>query len=282
MKPAPFRYARPETLEEAIALLEASEGEAKILAGGQSLLPLLNLRLLRPRVLVDVALVPELQVLTREEDELVVGAGVRQRRAETSALVRRWCPLVPLALRHVGRLQTRCRGTVGGSLAHGDPAAELPCVAVALDAELVAVGPAGRRTVSARDFFVGPYQTTLAVGEVLTEVRLPILRQTRYVFREVARRPGDVAVAGLAVAVRHDGGAIVDARLAAIGLAAVPLRLAAAEDALREHGLGRSNRAPVVAAAVEELATAGDGRPAGYRRGVIAALVARALDEVAT
>jgi carbon-monoxide dehydrogenase medium subunit len=282
MKPAPFRYARPETLEEAIALLEASEGEAKILAGGQSLLPLLNLRLLRPRVLVDVALVPELQVLTREEDELVVGAGVRQRRAETSALVRRWCPLVPLALRHVGRLQTRCRGTVGGSLAHGDPAAELPCVAVALDAELVAVGPAGRRTVSARDFFGGPYQTTLAVGEVLTEVRLPILRQTRYVFREVARRPGDVAVAGLAVAVRHDGGAIVDARLAAIGLAAVPLRLAAAEDALREHGLGRSNRAPVVAAAVEELATAGDGRPAGYRRGVIAALVARALDEVAT
>jgi CO/xanthine dehydrogenase FAD-binding subunit len=216
MKPAPFAYARPRTLDEAVALLDAHRGDAKLLAGGQSLLPLLNMRLVRPKVLVDLALVEELQVLARENGELVLGAGVRQRDAETSALV---CPLIRRALRHVGHVQTRTRGTIGGSLAHAEPTAELPAVAVALDASLVAVGPNGRRTIAAKDFFLGRNATALDAAEVLTEVRVPVHDDARYGFAESAR--GDVALAAAAT-----GGEV---RLVAAGVAETPLEVTADE-----------------------------------------------------
>jgi carbon-monoxide dehydrogenase medium subunit len=284
MKPAPFRYARPRTLDEAVALLAASEGGGKLIAGGQSLLPLLNMRLARPAVLIDVGLVAELQVLARERDELVIGAGVRQRTAETSPVVREGCPLIPLALRYVGYVQIRNRGTIGGSLAHADPCAELPGVAVALDAALVAVSPRGRRIIAARDFFLGPHATALDEDEVLTEVRLPVLSIARYAFVEVARRSAGAAIAGVAAAVRVvEGGRVAEARLAAIGVGPAPLRLPSAEDLARDSGLEPAERARIAAAAVEDTERLnGTGRDAAYRRRLVGALVCRALAEVAT
>jgi CO/xanthine dehydrogenase FAD-binding subunit len=284
MKPAHFRYARPRTLEDILALLAACRGEAKLLAGGQSLLPMLNMRLARPAVLIDLALVTELQVLAREGDELVVGAGVRQRSAETSTVVRDSCPLLPLALRYVGHLQTRNRGTIGGSLVHADPAAELPGVAVALDASLVAVGPGGRRIIAARDFFLGPYTTGLGADEVLTEMRLPVLSDVRYAFLEVAQRSAGPAIVGVAAAVKlSDGRKVAKAQLAAVGVSSSPLRLTWAEEAARDTDLGPADRARIAAAAVEQAEeTNGQGLDAGYRCRVMSALVSQALAEVAT
>jgi carbon-monoxide dehydrogenase medium subunit len=277
LKPAAFRYARPGTLEEAVGLLAKSDGEAKLLAGGQSLLPLLNLRLVRPALVVDLALVPELAVLAREGDELVVGAGVTQRVAETSKLVREACPLVPHALRHVGYLSTRTRGTVGGSLAHAHPSAELPAVAVALDARLVAVGPRGRRVIAARDFFLAPHATALGGDEVLTEVRLPVLPGSRCAFGEAGRMSGALGTVGVAAAVRVVDGRVAEARLAATGVGDTPLRLASAEQAARGGGLGQAERTAIAEAAARDTREAGGSG----RDRVVGALVARALREAA-
>lgn len=282
MKPAPFRYARPETLDEVLALLAASPGEGRLLAGGQSLLPLLNMRVARPTVLIDLALITELQVLSGDGDELVIGAGVRQRTAETSAVIRGACPLIPLALRYVGHLQTRNRGTIGGSLAHADPAAELPGVAVALDAALVAVGPRGRRVIAACDFFVGPYTTALTEDEVLTEMRVPVVSDTRYAFLEVRRSVG-VASVGVAAALRLGADRkVAKARLAAIGVGTMPIRLSSAEKAARDQPLETADRARIANAAAEDIkAAGGSGGDTGYRRRVIGTLVSRVLAEVA-
>ena len=260
-----------------IALLAASEGEAKLIAGGQSLLPLLNMRLVRPAVLVDLALVAELQVLAVDGEELVFGAGVTQRTAEASALVREACPLVPHALRHVGHLSTRTRGTIGGSLAHADPSAELPGVAVALDARLVAVGPRGPRTIPAQDFFVAPHQTALEHDEVLAEVRLPVLVETRCAFLEAGRRSSLSAPVGVAAAVSIADGRVVEARLAATGVGATPLRLTSAEQVARGSGIGHADRAAIAEAAVLDAQVSNRS----FRDRVVGALVSRALREVA-
>jgi carbon-monoxide dehydrogenase medium subunit len=282
MKPAPFQYARPQTLEEVVALLESFRGSAALIAGGQSLLPMLNMRLARPKVLIDVALVAELQVLERERDELVIGAGVRQRTAETSVVVRDACPLIALALRYVGHVQTRHRGTIGGSLAYADPGAELPGVVVALDAPLVAVGPQGRRIIRGGDFFLGPYETALGESEVLTEVRLPVLADRRYAFLEVGQRSRDFPITGVAAAVRVQNRLVANARLAVIGVGGTPLRLISAEEAARNSSLGAADRARIAAAGVEDVElsdrTRGD---AAYRRRIVRTLVSRALAEIA-
>jgi aerobic carbon-monoxide dehydrogenase medium subunit len=272
VKPPPFLYARPATLEDAIALLAGSDGGARLLAGGQSLVPLLNLRLVRPAVLVDLALVPELQVFAREQQHLVLGAGVRQRTVETAAAVREDCPLLVRALRYVGHLQTRTRGTIGGSLAHADPFAELPAVAVALDATLVAVGPAGARSIAARDFFLGPHTTALGGDEVLTEIRLPVTRHLRCSFLELTARSPGSTVTAVATAVRVEDGAVVEARLAAVGVGGAPQRLTAAEEAARGGGVDPDDRVRIAAAAAEDAP--GKGR-------VVRSLVSRALAEVA-
>ncbi|HEX9312764.1 MAG TPA: FAD binding domain-containing protein, partial [Actinomycetota bacterium] len=215
MKPPPFKYARPGELDEVLALLSEHGDEAKLLAGGQSLIPLLNFRLARPSVLVDLNSVSGLDGMTSQNGTIGLGAMVRQRAAERSPDVGSSCPLIVQALRHVAHLQIRNRGTVGGSIAHADPAAELPAVALALDAEMVVRSAAGERVVPASEFFQGPFTTAVGPEEVLVEVRFPKLAGARSTFLELARRSGDFALAGVAAVARVEegSGAVTEARL---------------------------------------------------------------------
>jgi CO/xanthine dehydrogenase FAD-binding subunit len=268
VKPPPLAYARASSVDEAVALLAADE-EATVLAGGQSLVPMLNLRLARTTTLVDVTHVPGLDGIEREGDELVIRAAVRQRTAERSPIVRRDCPLVPQALRHVGHTANRARGTVCGSLAHADPAAELGAVALALDAVLVAAGPGGERRIPAAEFFAGPYVTALRRDELLTAVRFRASPEMKTAFVEYARRPGDRAEAGVACALTlGPDGTIEAARLACMGVHLGPVRLHPAERRL----------------AGAQVAEAADAAAAGvaadsYRTHLFRTLVRRAVCE---
>lgn len=280
MKPPHFEYARPSTLDGALEILAADE-DAKVLGGGQSLVPMLNFRLARPTTLVDLRLLPELQVLERRNGTLVIGAGVAQRAAETAPVVADACPLIPAALRHVGHLQTRTRGTVGGSLAHADPAAELPAVALAINATLIAVSSRGLREIPAREFFIGPYTTALAFDEILTEIRIPVSPNARVGFRELARRAGDFAMAGVAVHVTLEGERVTEARLAALGVEATPVRLTGAEEALGDARLDADSIGEAAGVAAAEIQPKGDANAsAEHRRELVAALLSRALTEV--
>ena len=178
MKPAPFEYYAPETLQEAIALLAGFEEdgvEAKILAGGQSLMPMLSIRVARPDVLVDLRKLRLLDYIRDDGETIAIGAMATKRAAEDSSLIRERQPLFHAATLNIGHRQIRSQGTVGGSFAHADPAAEYPAVAIALDMQMKAVGPEGERTIAARDFFVTYLTTDLASSEILTEVRMPVL-----------------------------------------------------------------------------------------------------------
>lgn len=225
MKPAPFRYARPATAAEAVALLASSPGEAKLLAGGQSLVPLLNMRLVRPAVLVDLNGARELERIdAAPRGGLVLGALVRHADLATSPLVRERAPLLAEAARHVGHAAIRNRGTLGGSLAHADPAAELPAALLALDATLGLLGPRGMRRVAVADFFRGLLATALADDELLADVTVPATPRG-WGFGEIARRPGDFALAGVAASLDAGG----HARVVGFGVADRPVRLIAAE-----------------------------------------------------
>jgi len=225
MKPAPFRYARPATAAEAVALLASSPGEAKLLAGGQSLVPLLNMRLVRPAILVDLNGARELERIdAAPRGGLVLGALVRHADLATSSLVRERAPLLAEAARHVGHAAIRNRGTLGGSLAHADPAAELPAALLALDATLGLLGPRGTRRVAVADFFRGLLATALADDELLAEVTVPATPRG-WGFGEIARRPGDFALAGVAASLDAGG----HARVVGFGVADRPVRLIAAE-----------------------------------------------------
>jgi aerobic carbon-monoxide dehydrogenase medium subunit len=225
MKPAPFRYARPATAAEAVALLASSPGEAKLLAGGQSLVPLLNMRLVRPAVLVDLNGARELERIDAgPRGGLVLGALVRHADLATSPLVRKRAPLLAEAARHVGHAAIRNRGTLGGSLAHADPAAELPAALLALDATLGLLGPRGMRRVAVADFFRGLLATALADDELLADVTVPATPRG-WGFGEIARRPGDFALAGVAASLDAGG----HARVVGFGVADRPVRLIAAE-----------------------------------------------------
>ncbi|MEA2332877.1 MAG: aerobic carbon-monoxide dehydrogenase medium subunit [Thermoleophilaceae bacterium] len=279
MKPPPFAYARAGSVEDAVELLAADE-DAKVLAGGQSLVPMLNFRFARPSTLVDVAHIEALRGIERRNGVLAVGAAVRQLDAERSPLVAEACPLIGQALRHVGHLQIRSRGTIGGSVAHADPAAELPAVALALDAELVAAGPAGQRVIAAQDFFVGPYMTTLEDNEVLVETRFGVL-DARTAFVEYARRSGDFAQAGIAVAVTYeaDGVTVALARLAAMGIGSAPRRLTVTEERLQgerltEDLIGRA------AAETEIVGEVHDEPTLSYKTDLLRTLLTRGLREV--
>jgi carbon-monoxide dehydrogenase medium subunit len=231
MKPPSFDYAAPTTIEEALALLSASPGEAKILAGGQSLMPLLNMRLARPSLLVDMRRVPGLDHITEARGGLVIGAMTTQRSVERSALVKERYPLIDVATRFIAHPQIRNRGTVGGSLAHADPAAEWPAIAVALDAELGVLGPGGTRRISAEEFFVTYLTTAMEPTEVLTEVRLPPPpARGGWAFQEIARRHGDYALAGIAMTMSCDArGRCADPRIVLFGVGSTPLRARGAE-----------------------------------------------------
>jgi carbon-monoxide dehydrogenase medium subunit len=278
VKAAPFAYARPSTVAAAVAELTRAGGEGKVLAGGQSLVPVLAMRLARPSVLVDINAVTGLDELALDDGELSVGAAVRQRRVEhderTAAV-----PLLGLALPWVGHRELRSRGTVCGSLAHADPAAELPAVAACLDAALEVTGPSGRRTVAAREFFTGAMTTSLQPDEVLTGVRFPVAGPgDGFGFAEFARRHGDFALAGVAVRVRQPGGGSSrDAVLAAFGVSDRPV----VRDVTPLLDLGPDE--DQLTGAMGELAdeivdTGGDVHAsAGYRRQLLAALAAREL-----
>jgi carbon-monoxide dehydrogenase medium subunit len=282
LKPASFEYHRPETLDEALDLLAEAGGDAKPLAGGQSLVPAMNFRLARPEVLVDLNRIPALAQIQRDPDGgLRIGAMVRQRAAERSDLVARQAPLLSEALPSVAHPQIRNRGTVGGSLAHADPAAELPAVMVALDARFVLRSRAGIRAAPAESFFIGPLTTGLRPDELLTEIRIPPPPPgAGTAFVEVSRRQGDFALVGVAVSLALDGaGACASVRIALLSVGDCPVLATGAMAVL-------TGSVPE-AAAIEETARVaseididppGDIHASvGYRRQLARVLVRRAL-----
>jgi carbon-monoxide dehydrogenase medium subunit len=231
MKPPSFDYVAPATVGEAVTLLDDFDGEAKILAGGQSLMPLLNMRMARPGLLIDVARVPDLDYVREQDGEIAVGAMARQRNVEFADVVRSKHPLFYETLMHIAHPQNRNQGTVGGSIAHADPAAELPSLALLLGARMKALGPDGEREISAEDFFVTYLTTSLDFSEVLTEVRFPLLAAgTGWSIQEVARRHGDYALTGGMATLSLDAsGHCANTRIVLFGVGATPVRVRAAE-----------------------------------------------------
>jgi carbon-monoxide dehydrogenase medium subunit len=279
MKPPRFDYHAPHSLDEAVALLARYGGDAKVLAGGQSLMPMLNFRLARPAALVDLNRIPALAFVREDDGTVALGAMTRQRTIEFSADVARRLPLLVEATRWVGHLPIRSRGTIGGSLAHADPSAEYPAVLTALDGEVVAQGPRGRRTLRAAELFEGYLTTRLAADELLVEVRLPAMPAgAGWAFEEFARRHGDFAIVGVAAMVARDGERCRLARLATAGTGPVPVRLRAAEEILEREGLGPAAIRATAARASELVEPDSDVHAsAAYRRHLTGVLVGRAL-----
>ena len=234
MKPPRFEYFAPRTLDEALGLLAGHGDRAKLLAGGQSLIPLLNFRLAHPEALIDINRIPELGGIRADDGGVAIGALTRQHAVERSEAVRTRVPIVAEACRLIGHLPIRHRGTIGGNLAHADPASELPAVMLALEAQLTVASTKGTRTLPADRFFVGPLSTALQTGEMLTEIRVPGLpARTGGAFVEMARRAGDFALVGVAALITLDGsGRCRRARVALCGVGPTPIRAGAAEDAL--------------------------------------------------
>jgi carbon-monoxide dehydrogenase medium subunit len=231
VKPAPFAYKKPRTIEEAIALL--AEPDARLLAGGQSLIATLNMRLSSPSALIDINGIGGLGGVTHKNGKIEIGALVRHAQAERSELIAKHAPLIALAMPHIGHVAIRNRGTLGGSIAFADPAAELPACLLALDGEVDVTGLKGKRTIRAQDFFKGLFETALGPQEVLTAIRMPAAnKDTRIGFAELTRRHGDYAIVGLAASARADGKKLGDVRLAYFGVGATPTRARKAEAAL--------------------------------------------------
>lgn len=267
-------------MQEVLALLAEHGDEAKLLAGGQSLVPLLNLRLARPYVVIDLAAVDGLARIEQVDGLLVLGPMTRQRAMETSTALAAACPLLVEAIGHIGHVQIRNRGTVGGSLAHADPAAELPAVAVALGAEMVVRSTKGERVVPAQEFFEGPFTTTLQADELLTEIRMPVTEGRGTAFTELARRTGDFAIAGVAAVVRFQPGSrrVAEAGLAALGVGPTPIRLRDAEAAVVGSDLSGASVSAAAAVAMAAVSPVTDVHAdEDYRRRLIGVLVSRAL-----
>ncbi|HLJ60409.1 MAG TPA: xanthine dehydrogenase family protein subunit M [bacterium] len=281
MKPAAFEYHAPDTVEEALGLLEAHGDQAKVLAGGQSLVPLMNMRLARPAVIVDINRIHALDHLTPDGDALRVGALCRQRSAERSAIVAARCPLLHAALQLVGHVQIRNRGTVVGSLAHADPAAELTAVLAALGGTVTAVGPDGTRTIPADEFFVSYLTTSLDPRELLTEARFPTLPEDAgWSWMEIARRHGDFALAGVGVVLAVRRGRIAEARIGLTGVGPTPMRAVRTERALAGRAPADALWTEAADAVREEIDPEGDiHASAEYRRHVAGVLTRRALAE---
>jgi CO/xanthine dehydrogenase FAD-binding subunit len=280
MKPPRFEYLAPASLEEALALLAEHGDGAKVLAGGQSLVPLLNFRLVRPTYLVDLNEIPGLAYIRQDDGHVAIGALTRQRAVETSALVRERVPLLADAMPQIGHVQIRNRGTVGGSLAHADPAAELPAVVAALEGEIVVRSARGERVLQPEEFFVGYLTTAVEPSELLVEVRLPVVPpRTGTAFLEVSRRHGDFALVGVAASVTLDaGGACTRCAIALTGVGPTPV---VAREAA--HRLVGAKPTPEALEDVGRRAAAGldpDGdlhASSQYRRHVAGVLTRRAL-----
>jgi len=280
--PAEFDYVAPTSLAEAVAALGEAGEDAKILAGGQSLIPVLRLRLAFPTTLVDLSRVPELRGVSEDAGTLVIGAMTKHSDVIEDPLVQQHAPLLAVATSTVADPAVRHRGTFGGALAHADPAGDLAAVALALDAELVAEGPGGRRTIAARDFFVDYLETSLSPDEILAAVRIPKLQGTWGVRYEKFNRVAQAwAIVGVATAVRVEGGAIAEARIGLTNMGSTPVRPAGVEAAL----VGASDPAAVIAACAgvaEGLNPPSDlGAQADYRAHLARVLTARAVTHAA-
>jgi carbon-monoxide dehydrogenase medium subunit len=279
MKPAPFDYYAPTTLDDAVALLGQLGEDAKVLAGGQSLVPILAMRLSRFDALVDLGRIDGLRGIARSNREVTVGAMTVQANVENDPLVVASVPLLARAVSLIGHFQIRNRGTVGGSIAHADPAAELPAVALALDAELEVAGPNGRRSIRAEDFFFSTFVTTLEPAEILCAVRFPCWTdRAGFAVEEVARRQGDFALAGAACGVDVENGKITRTAVAMFGMGSTPLRAPAAEAAASGEAADGLDTDALGRLAVEDVDPPSDiHASSAYRRKVGAVLVARAL-----
>jgi carbon-monoxide dehydrogenase medium subunit len=284
MKPPKFEYHAPGSLDEALALLRRYGGDAKILAGGQSLVPLLNFRLTRPAALVDLNGVGELAGIREDNGRVRLGAMTRQRAIEFSPVVARRLPLLAEATKLVGHLPIRSRGTIGGSIAHADPAAEYPAVVTALEGELVVRGPRGERVLKPPDFFRTYLTTTLGADEILTEVRLPSMDAgAGWAFEEFSRRHGDFAIVGIAAMIVGERARCTMARLATAGAGPAPVRLRAAEEILESQGLGDAAIEAAARRAAELVEPDSDlHASADYRRHLTRVLTERAVRRALT
>jgi carbon-monoxide dehydrogenase medium subunit len=279
MKLPAFDYALPATIEEAVSLLASRSGNAKVISGGQSLVPMLVFCLAAPALLVDLKRLQGLNRIGIAEDGVRLGAKVRWCEIDRDESLKGAHPLLVEAVRHVAHYQIRNRGTVGGSLAHADPAAEMPGIAITCEAELTIVGPQGQRVEKASNFFKGALTTSLASDEILTEVKLPPWPAgRRWAFLEFARRRGDFALAGVALFYELVAGKITDIRIGAIGVGDIPLRLRAVEAVLNGQTLDERAIEAAAAAARQSVDPPSDiHAPAEYRRALLATLLARAL-----
>lgn len=283
MKPAHFDYARPRSLDEVLHLLASRPGNAKLIAGGQSMVPMMNFRFAQPELLIDVNALPDLDYHRREGDAICIGALTRHVTLHDSALIRELCPLMAEAYQHVAHVAVRNRGTLCGNLCHADPASEMPAVMLATDASLVVLGPSGRRQVPAVDFFQGVYATALEPDEMLIEVRIPV-GQARlgHGFEEVSVRRGDYALTLAAALLGIREGRIETAVLALAGVADRAMRLPTLEAGLLGKvpsdalfaGVGEAASLAIIPADVDQA-------DAVYRRDLIRALVPRALTRAA-
>ena len=270
MIPAPFAYQRAGSADEALSLAAEAGEDAKFLAGGHSLLPLMKLRFAVPEVLIDIGRIRDLSYIRDEGDTIAVGAMTRHHDLEHSGLLVREVPLLAHAAGCVGDPQVRHRGTIGGSLAHGDPASDLPAVVLALDATLVARGPSGSREIAAGDFFTGLFETALQPGELLTEIRIPKPADPAWSFQKFTKRAIDWAMVG--VALQGD-------RVALVNMSAAPMRAAGVEQAL---AAGASPEEAAAHAAEGTSPVSDINASAAYREHLARVLVARALAEAAT
>ncbi len=282
MKPAPFEYIRPASAQEACALLAGNE-EAVLIAGGQTLVPMMAMRLARPRLLIDIARIPELVGIRAEDGAIVIGAATRQAEVERSPVVAAKIPLLARALPWVGHAATRNRGTVGGSIANADPAAEIPLVAVTLGAEMTVLAPDGARTIAAHEFFVGPMMTSMSSGSCITAVRFPVWSEPRLGvgFHEISSRASDFALAAAAAQVALDAdGRCVACAIGVGGATPHPVRLDGAAQSLVGSTLSDDAIAAAVRMAIAELEIMTDPHASPeYRRRAAETLAVRALAE---
>ena len=279
MRPAPFRYFAPRSVDEALSLLSEHGDDARVLAGGQSLIPLMSLRMGRPEILIDLNRCDGLATIEQRDSQIVFGAMVRQVDAQKSLLTNRFCPLVSKAIMNAGPIAVRNRGTVGGTLAHADRSAELPGAAVVLEATMVIASAGGDREVTAENFFLGDLTTAVEPGEMLRAVRIPQSAPGAFsFFHEIGLRQEGVAIAGLAAELEFDGVVVRRARLAIIGVESTPLRLRPVEAALAGRQVNDRVIDELAEAARASVDPVDDAHAtSAYRRHVVGALLKKAL-----
>ena len=278
MKPAPFEYLRAGSVTECLEILGERGADAKVLSGGQSLVPLMNLRLARPEVVVDINRLADLSFVRRDSGTLEVGALTRHNELAESAAVQQACPLVASAASKIGYPAIRNRGTLGGSVAHADPAAELPCACLALGAEIVVSGPEGPRRVPAADFFLSHFTTALAPTEMVTGVRFPVIGPGEgWAFEEFARKTGDFALVAVGVVVRLAATSVEHVSIAVAGVGGRPMRMAAVESSLEGEVLSDDVITTAGAGVTAEVAGPVPTEEEGFRPHLAGVLAARAL-----